>query len=77
MTLRARLYCAVVVTDYKKLILFYPVPRADTGASDAADWAIARSLKSLKKAEEGAGSSGGGSHKGGSHQPGADDDESV
>ena len=50
---------------------------ADVGASDAADWAIARSLKSLKNAEEqGDGGSAGGSHQG-SHQSAADDDESV
>ncbi|CAB9507421.1 Cohesin domain [Seminavis robusta] len=49
----------------------------DIGASAAADWAIARSLKSLKNAEEQDDrGSAGGSHQG-SHQSGADDDESV
>jgi len=50
---------------------------SDAGASDAADWAIARSLKSLKNAEQGDGGSSGGSHHGSQKSGGADDDESV
>ena len=49
----------------------------DVGASDAADWAIARSLKSMKTAEEHDDRGSAGDSHQDSHQSGGDDDESV